>query len=100
MADEFHMRIERVNFHRRAVDLGAADIRRKVNDLALQVGQRHGIVVDHAERADPGRGEIHQHRRAEPAGADHQHRRRLQRRLAGAAHLAQHDMAGIAFEFV
>ena len=100
VAHEFHMRIERVDFLGGAVDLGPADIRRKVNDLALQVGQRHGVVVDHAERADAGGGEIHQHRRAEPAGADHQHRGGLQRRLAGAAHLAQHDMAGIAFEFV
>ena len=53
-----------------------------------------------AERADAGRGEIEQHRRAEPAGADHQHARAAERRLAGAADLAQHDVAGIAFEFV
>ena len=49
-----------------------------VDHLALQVGQRHRIVVDDAERADAGRGKILQHRRAEAAGADHQHPRPLQ----------------------
>ena len=39
-------------------------------------------------------------RRAEPAGADHQHARSFERVLAGAADLAQHDVAGIAFKFV
>ena len=83
-----------------AVDLAPADIGRGVDDLALQIGQRHDVVIDHAERADAGGGEIHQRRRAEAAGADHQHGRFLQRGLAGAADLAQHDMAGVAFEFV
>ena len=67
--------------------------------LPLQVRQRHRVVVDHAERADAGGGEIQQHRRAEPAGADHQHARGLELGLARAADLAQHDVAGIAFQF-
>ena len=97
---EMHMRIERVNLIGGAVDLAPADIGRGVDDLALQIGQRHDVVIDHAERADAGRRQIHQHRRAEAAGADHQHGGLLQRRLAGAADVAQHDMAGVAFEFV
>ena len=83
-----------------AVDLAPSDIGRGVDDLALQIGQRDHIVIDHAERADTGGRKIHQDRRAETAGADHQHGRLLQRGLAGAADFAQHDMAGIAFEFV
>ena len=94
------MRIERVDLPGGAVDLAPADVRRGVNDLALQVGQRHDVVVDHAERADAGRGEIHQRGRAETAGADHQHGGFLQRGLAGAADLAQHDVAGVSFEFL
>ena len=50
------------------------------------------------ERADAGRREIFEHRRAEPAGADHQHPRALQPLLAGAADLRQHDVARIAFQ--
>ena len=58
------------------------------------------IVVDHAERADAGGRQIHQHRRAEPARADHQHARALERRLAGPADLAQHDVARVALQFL
>ena len=97
---EMNMRIERVNHLRGAVDLAPSDIGRGVDDLALQVGQRDDVVIDHAERADTGGGQIHQDRRTEAAGADHQHGRLFQRGLPGAADLAQHDMAGVAFEFV
>ena len=71
-----------------------------MDDLALQIGQRDHVVIDRAERADTGGRKVHQDRRAETAGADHQHGRFLQRGLARAADFAQHDMAGIAFEFV
>src|SRR5262249_47374039 len=37
---------------------------------------------------------------AEPAGADHQHPRALDERLAGTADLAQHEVAGVAFKLV
>ena len=70
-----------------------------MDHLPLQIRQRDSVVVDDAERADAGGGQIEQDRRAEPAGADHQHARAFQRRLAGAADLAQHDVAGVAFEF-
>ena len=44
-----------------------------VQDLALQVGELDHVVVDDAEAADAGGGEVVEDRRAEPAGADHQH---------------------------
>ena len=97
---EMNMRIERVNHFGGAVDLAPSDVGRGVDDLALQVGQRDDVVIDRAERADTGGRQIHQDRRAEAAGADHQHRRLLQRGLPRAADVAQHDMAGVAFEFV
>ena len=71
-----------------------------MDDLPLQIGQRHSIVVDDADRADTRRREIKKQRRAEAAGADHQHARGLQRGLSRPAHLAQHDMARIAIKFV
>ena len=83
----------------RAAD-GAADPGGVVDHLPLQIGQRHRVVVDDADHADAGGGEILQQRRAEAAGADHQHARRLEFLLAGAANLAQHEMAGIAFDFL
>jgi hypothetical protein len=71
-----------------------------MDHLTLQVGKRNHVVVDHAERADTGSGEIEQQRRAETAGTDHQHAGAAERGLARAAHIVQHDVARIAFEFV
>ena len=63
-----------------------------MDDLALQVGEIDRVVVDHAQGADAGGGEILQQGRAKPAGAEHQHARGDQPRLADAADLGQHDM--------
>ena len=100
MGLDVHMGIEAAERRGGALHLGPADIAGGVDDLALQVRQRDRIVVDHAERADAGRREIKQHRRAESAGADDQHPRPLERRLAGAADLAQDEVAGIALDLI
>src|SRR5262249_46860731 len=75
-------------------------VRRAVNHLALQVRERNRIVIDNRNRADAGRREIKQRRRAEPAGPDDEDTRALERRLPGAAHFAQHDVARIPLEFI
>ena len=95
-----HMRVEPADGRGRARDLRHADVGRGVDHLALQIGERDLVVIDDAKRADTGSGEIEQHRRAQPAGADDQHTRALERRLAGSADLAQHDVARIPFQFV
>ena len=94
------VRIEPRDHGFRAVHLAPADIVGAEDHLPLQIRQRHRVVVDDAERADPGGGEIKQHRRAQPAGADHQHARSFQLGLAGSADLAQHDVARVAFKFL
>ena len=82
-----------------AFALAPADGRGVVDDLPLQIGQRNRVVIDDAERADAGGGEIFEHRRAEPAGADHQHPRALQPLLPRTADLRQHDVARVALQF-
>ena len=77
-----------------------ADVAGRKNDLPLQIRQRHMIVIDDANRADAGGGEIMQYRRAKPAGADDQHARGFELLLAGAADLAQHDVARVTFQFL
>src|SRR6266849_5673834 len=94
------MRIEPLDRVGGAFRLGAADIRRAVQHLALQIGEADMIVVDHRQLADPGGGEIEKRRRADAAGADDEDARGLQLLLAGAAHFAQHDVAGVTLEFV
>ena len=51
-------------------------------------------------RADAGRRQIQRERRAEAAGADDQHARGLQLRLADAADVLQQDVPGVAADFV
>ena len=84
---------------RRGVDLGGADARGGVGDLALQVGQFHHIVVHDAEPADAGGGEVEHQRTAQPAGAHHQHAGVPQAGLAGPAHLRQQDVPRVAAYF-
>ena len=70
-----HAGIDRGECGARALDLERADALGRVDDLALQIGQIDPVVVDDADRPDPGGREVEQHRRAEPAGADDQHAR-------------------------
>ena len=41
--------------------------------LTLQVGDLHHVIIDDADRADPGRRQIQQCGAAESAGTHHQH---------------------------
>ncbi len=65
-----------------------------MGDLALQVGQVDAVVIDDAERADPGRREIEEERRAEPAGTDDEDARGEQLGLPLLADLVENEMAG------
>ena len=68
----------------------------RVDDLALQVGEVDLVVVDDAERADAGGGEVERGRRAEPAGAEQQHLRVEQLGLALEPDLRHEQVARVA----
>jgi hypothetical protein len=74
--------------------------RQVVRDLSLQVGQVDAVVVDDRQRADARGREVQRHRRAEPAGADHQRMRIEQPLLAGDVELVEQDVAGVAQQLV
>ena len=95
-----HVRVDPGDCVARARDFRPAKRRRVVNDLALQVGQRDRVVIDDPERPHPGRGEILDKRRTQPAGADDQHPRRLQLLLPRTADIGKHDMARVAGDLV
>src|SRR6185437_4613068 len=84
----------------RGRDLPDADPDGDVSDLALQVRQLHHIVVDDAQRADPGRRQIQHEWGAEAARTDHQHPRVTQLGLADAADFGQQDVPRVAADFV
>lgn len=69
-----------------------------MDHLALQVRQADRVVVDHAQSADAGGGEVLQQRRAQAAGADHQHTGLAQLGLTDAADLRQDDVARVALK--
>ena len=71
--DDVDVGVERLDRLARRGGLRLADPLGVVDHLALQVGGVDDVVVDEAERADPGRGQVERGRGAEPAGADQQH---------------------------
>ena len=58
MLDDADVRVERGYGAAALAVLARADARGHVGDLALQVGQRDDVVVDHADGADAGGREI------------------------------------------
>jgi hypothetical protein len=70
-----------------------------MSDLPLEVRQRHMIEIDNPDRSDTRCGQIEDDGAAQSAGPHYQYARCYQPGLAGASHLAQHNVPGIAFEF-
>ena len=81
---------------RAEVGLRHADSFGVVDHLALQVGGVDHVVVDKADRADPGGGEVERGRGAEAAGAEQQHLRVQQLQLAVDADLGEQGVARVA----
>jgi hypothetical protein len=95
-----HVGVEVAEAAGRRVELGAADVGRAVEHLAVQVAGVHPVVVDQAERADAGGREVERDRRTEPAGAHHQHARALEPTLALGAHGRQQHLARVPVDLV
>jgi hypothetical protein len=79
-----------------AVDLGHAHALGRVQDLALQVRRIDHVVIDDADRADAGRGQVQRRRRAQATGADAQHPGLEQLDLALDPDLGQHGVPRVA----
>ncbi|MNE95653.1 hypothetical protein D3C80_1937670 [compost metagenome] len=71
-----------------------------MDHLALQVGQVDRVEVGQVQLADPGRGQVQRHRRAEAAEADDQHATVLEPQLAVDVDLRQEDLPAVAQQFV
>ena len=87
--DDPHVRVHPSDPLRHHLRLRPADVRRSEQDLAVQVRGIHHVIVDEAEGADPGRGQILGQRTAEPSRADQEHPCREQRLLTFEAHLGK-----------
>ena len=84
--------IERPQARGRRLGLALADVVGGEQDLALQIGELHHIVVDDAHPADTGRDDVVEHRRAKSAGADDEHRAVAQPVLAALADVLEHEL--------
>ncbi len=80
--------------------LGRPDVDRGVEHLALQVGGVDDVVVDEAEPAHPGGGEVLGKRRTESARAEQQHRGFEHLALPFHPELREVQMASVAVELV
>ena len=92
----FDVGVDRLDRLLRGVHLGDADPVGRVDDLALEVREVDDVVVDDAERADAGGGEVERGRRAEAAGAEQQHLGVEQLELALEADLGHEQVARVA----
>lgn len=99
VGDDPHVRVEMRHRIGGTLDFQTAEIRRSMDDLALKIRQRDRVVVDDTDRADPGRSEVLDQRRAEPPCPDDEHPRGPEAGLARTADLGQHEVAGVAFDF-
>ncbi len=64
-------------------------------DLPMQIALVHHVEIHDPQRADSGGGEVEPQRRAQAAGADHQHLGRLELLLPHGAHLGQDQVAAV-----
>ena len=94
--DDVDVGVERFDEDPRRVGLRHPDPLGVVDHLALQVGGVDDVVVDEADRADAGGGEVERGRRAEPAGAEQQHLGVQQLDLAVDPDLGQQRVARVA----
>ena len=97
---QIQKRIDALQLVGGGIELLAAHVGGRVNDLPLQVGVVHHIEVDQAQRAHARGRQIQRQRRSQPARADAQHARRFQLLLALHAHLGHDQMARVAQDFV
>ena len=79
--------------------LGLARVAAAVDRLAVEIGEVGAVGIDDGHLADARTGQRRDHRRTDPARADHQHARGLEPLLPGPAELGQDDLAGVAGEF-
>src|SRR4029453_13945797 len=94
------VRVERLERPLGRVGLGLAEAVGRVDDLALQIRLVDRVVVDDAERADAGRGQIERGRRPEPTRADQEYARLEEPELPLLADLRDEEVAAVAAALV
>lgn len=87
--------VHRVELFRGRLELGAADVRRVVERLAMEVGEVDGVVVHETDRSDARGREVGDKRAAKPADADAQDASGLEFGLAFGSDLGEEGVAAV-----
>ena len=95
VGNHFHIRVHAVDLVLGGFGLVNPHIPGVVNDLPLQVGKVHRIVINDAQLADTGGGQIHGCRSPKATGADDENRCLANFCLAQTAHLRKDDVAAV-----
>ncbi len=93
-----HIRVDRLDRLLRADDFLLPHCAGIVDDLPLEIGEIHGVVIHDAQGAYPGGRQIQQSRRSQAPRAHHQHFGRKELFLPGHAHPGQHEMPGVPYQ--
>ena len=93
--DDVDVRVDRGDRLLGGVDLGDADPVRRMDHLALQVREIDLVVVDDADRADPGGGQVERGGRTEPPGPQQEYLGVQQLLLALGTHLGEEQVARV-----
>ena len=92
------VRVDALDGTRRGLHLRRAHRLQVVDDLALQIGEIHAVVIHQVQIADAGGGEIQRRRRTQAAQPHHQRPCAEQRLLPGDVHLRQHHLPAVAHQ--
>jgi hypothetical protein len=98
--DDVDVRVDLAHRVAGRLRLFAADVGLPVDDLALEVRLVDRVELHDAERADARRGQVHQGRRTQPAGAYAQHLGVLEPLLPGHPDLGNDQVAGVAADLI
>eukprot|EP00962_Isochrysis_galbana_P042352 scaffold15810_cov117-Isochrysis_galbana.AAC.3 len=98
--DEAHRRVDLAHALRRRLHLGHAHRVGRVDNLPMQVGLVHHVVVHHPQRPDAGRSQVDKRGRAKAAGANAKHACALEPTLALDADIVQDQVPRVAPDLV
>jgi len=97
---DYDFGIDQTDFFFRGLDLGLSNIRRVMEDLSLEIGSIHGVVIDDANGSYAGCGQIQGRRRAQPSCADYKYFRLGDFRLSLPSHFGEKDVPTVSCDLL
>src|SRR5579871_4932568 len=71
-----------------------------MRDLPLEIGERHDVKIDDADRANSCGRQVKKQGASETASTNYEHARGQEPRLAGSAHFTEHNVSRVALKLL